>query len=523
VALFAWLASCAQPAAAPSRARPVADPPRRTGPERPTALPVASAPAPPSAEVDPDPAPPPAPAPAPARITSRGYVTWIWPKPKASGRFLGFVRFGQSIALRSTEMVRGEGCPGGFFEVEPRGYVCSDRTVTREPSDHFRAVAAATAPRDDVFPFHYALSDGAPMYNRAPTEDEQRKTERPLGPAGAFHKLYPTLAAHEDLATADPIAPVDAVPDFVSEAEPVGEGRLGLVFQTIPRGSMLSFTRAFSLGGRTFLLSSDMTVVPADRVRAFRPSAFHGVRLGDETKLPLAWMRRAEKPKWRKNAVGAFEATTTHWSVRSFVELTGERATEGRATFLETREPDPDAPEHFLYVAENDATVVERAAKIPLGVGKARKWIVVRISDGTLVAYDGLEPVYATLVSPGAGGVPRAGVDPVKASTTPLGVYPVTFKDRAATMSPDRDPEHRTFWIADVPHTQYFNPPFALHAAYWHERFGEPTSAGCINLSPIDAKELFDWSDPPVPEGWEGATGAGAPENGPTTAVVVRR
>ena len=27
----------------------------------------------------------------------------------------------------------------------------------------------------------------------------------------------------------------------------------------------------------------------------------------------------------------------------------------------------------------------------------------------------------------------------------------------------------------------------------------------------------------PVPAEWQGATGAGAPENGPTTAVVIRR
>ena len=74
-----------------------------------------------------------------------------------------------------------------------------------------------------------------------------------------------------------------------------------------------------------------------------------------------------------------------------------------------------------------------------------------------------------------------------------------------------------------MPHTQYFKPPFALHAAYWHERFGEPTSAGCVNVSPLDAELLFDWSDPKVPDEWQGATGAGAPENGGMTAIVVRR
>jgi lipoprotein-anchoring transpeptidase ErfK/SrfK len=134
-----------------------------------------------------------------------------------------------------------------------------------------------------------------------------------------------------------------------------------------------------------------------------------------------------------------------------------------------------------------------------------------------------MKPVFATLMSPGSGGVPVKGYDPVKMSTTPTGTYYVTFKDRAATMSPDKPGEERTLWIADVPHTQYFNPPFAIHAAYWHERFGEPTSAGCVNVSPLDAEALFEWSDPKVPEGWQGATGSGAPMNGPTTAVVVSR
>ena len=90
-------------------------------------------------------------------------------------------------------------------------------------------------------------------------------------------------------------------------------------------------------------------------------------------------------------------------------------------------------------------------------------------------------------------------------------------------MSPDQGDE-RTFSIADVPHTLYFNPPFALHAAFWHERFGEPTSAGCVNLSPIDAEWVFEWSDPKLPEGWHGVTGAGAQrENGGVTAVVIGR
>jgi hypothetical protein len=286
---------------------------------------------------------------------------------------------------------------------------------------------------------------------------------------------------------------------------------------------MLAFTRAFEAEGRTWLLSADLTIVPADRVRAFRPSAFRGVRLGSDVKLPLAWMRKSAKPKHRMTEAGVIARADVSWPAQAFVGLTGASVEHGGARYLETTEREGGASGRPLYIAEADATVVEPAKKLPSGVAKGQKWIHVRITKGTLVAYEGMTPVYATLMSPGSGGVPVKGYDPVKMSTTPTGTYYVTFKDKAATMSPDKEGEPRTLWIADVPHTQYFNPPFALHAAYWHERFGEPTSAGCVNVSPIDAEALFQWSDPKVPDEWQGATGSGAPMNGPTTAVVVSR
>ena len=89
-------------------------------------------------------------------------------------------------------------------------------------------------------------------------------------------------------------------------------------------------------------------------------------------------------------------------------------------------------------------------------------------------------------------------------STTPIGTFRITYKVRATTMSPEQgDP--RDFWLAEVPYTQYFSMPFALHTSYWHENFGEWMSAGCINVSPADGRWLFDWTDPPVPARWHGA------------------
>jgi lipoprotein-anchoring transpeptidase ErfK/SrfK len=460
------------------------------------------------------------PTPARPRLTSRGLRTWIYGRPKVDERYIGYIRDGSSVTLRSTELVRGENCLGGFYAVEPRGYICNDHTVTLTPSARFVEMSAAAAGGPGPLPFRYAFSDGAPMYNRVPTPDEQRRAEAGFGPADSATRHRHARSTYQDLAGLVGIEPTDPMPPFLENGGMAAEDRMGVVKLTLPAGSMVSFTRAFAAAGRTWLLSADQTLVPADRVRAFRPSTFHGVHLGDDVTLPLAWMRSTAKWRYHVLPSGEVEPTGRPWPVRTFVGLTGASIVRDKRRFLETRERDADGGP--IYIAERDATVAEAAKKLPTGVKPGQKWIVVSITEGTLVAYEGLTPVYATLMSPGRGGVPIPGHDAVEDSTTPLGTYNITFKDRATTMSPDKNGE-RTHWISDVPHTQYFKPPFALHAAYWHERFGEPTSAGCVNVSPVDAEVLFDWSDPRVPDEWQGATGAGAPENGPMTAVVVRR
>lgn len=509
-------AACAPPPAPP------APPPPPIAPPPPPAATVEAAVAQPEPVVTAEAAPPPAPpAPAKERLWAKGYPTRIYGRPKVDERLIGLLRYGSAVALRSTELVSGEGCRGGFYQIEPRGFVCNDHAVTRAPAARMVEAAAAVAVAPGPLPYRYAWSDGAPMYNRVPTAREQERAERGFGPAGEKRKPFKKRrSTYEDRAELDPIAATDPLPAFLAGGAMLGDGRMGLVNQPIPVASMLAFTKAFAVEGRTFLLSADHTVVPADRVRIFKPSAFQGTALGGDVQLPIAWMRATEKPRWRKGAGGAFEQAGA-WPVRTFVQLTGASEGAGRARWLETK--DRDDAGNPLWIAEKDATIAEAAKRIANGVKVGQKWMVVSITAGTLVAYEGTTPVYATLISPGRGGVPIKGHDNVADSTTPLGTYNITFKDRVSTMSPDKPGEPRTQWIADVPHTQYFDPPFALHAAYWHDRFGEPTSAGCINVSPVDAERLFGWSDPPVPAEWQGATGAGAPENGPMTAIVIRR
>lgn len=459
-------------------------------------------------------------APKSKRIWSRGQTTWIYRAPKRDKHPIGYVRLGQSVEMRDEAPMNGPGCANGFQPVKPYGWVCLDRAASLDGSGRWLTAMKLAAPFKKLMPFEFALSNGAPMYRRLPTRSEWAKEENQFGPAGSFKPQSWGNRGHEHLALNSPIkATQKKLPWFLEKGGSVGqESTLGLVRRQIPHGSMLAYTKSFEYDGRTWLFSSDGTVVPADRVRKFRVSSFQGVDLMSSVKLPLAFFRVKARTKYQKTSEG-FVSTGREWAVRSWVQLADTDPVEhGGKSYLLTQEL--DATGKPLYTLEDDATVLRVREQAPIGVESGQKWLIVSITEGTLVAYEGMKPVYATLISPGAGGVPVPGKNPVKMSTTPLGVYRVTFKHLASTMSPETG-ENRKFWIADVPYTQYFNAPFALHTAYWHEKFGEPMSAGCVNLSPLDGKRLFDWTEPRVPAGWAGAGPGGA--NGVGTFVVIAR
>ena len=169
--------------------------------------------------------------------------------------------------------------------------------------------------------------------------------------------------------------------------------------------------------------------------------------------------------------------------------------------------------------------MVEANVRRPSNVREDEKWIEFSAGRGTFTLYVGDKAIYSTLASPGrGGGAPNSRMsveDLVDHSYTPLGIYRVTFKTFATTMTPEGTPNPKDHWIQDVPYTQYFRRPFAIHTAYWHEDFGMPKSGGCINLSPLDARYLWGWTDPPLPEDWSGVSSS--KEMGLGTTVVIRR
>jgi lipoprotein-anchoring transpeptidase ErfK/SrfK len=69
-------------------------------------------------------------------------------------------------------------------------------------------------------------------------------------------------------------------------------------------------------------------------------------------------------------------------------------------------------------------------------------------------------------------------------------------------------PGDMPYSIEDVPFVMYFEGSYALHGAFWHNNFGHQQSHGCVNLAPLDAKRLFFWADPQLPQGWHGIIAA---------------
>ena len=466
------------------------------------------------------------------RIGSIGRTTWIYMGRTREER-LGYLRPGTSVRLlgplpadpplkkRQKSLPPQGGCKSGrWYAIEPRGFVCGDETTTLDLAlPLFRALVFA-GPRPGAVPFGYAFSTRAPMYGRLPTPPEEKRAERRLSPVIKLARVPRATTGHEDLDGLDPPAVTDPLPDFLADhrAAPVPPGqREGLVRKEIPYGSMLSFQQVFAFAGRTFLLTPDLTAVPADRMRIFHPSTFHGTPIDAAHALPLGWFRHEARAKFRRGDGGALVDTGEKWAPRTCVGLTGKKAEQGGVVYRETREDG-------LFARDVDLSIVETPKALPKGAAAGERWIDVGLAKGTLTLFEGTTGVFSTLMSPGAGGTtPSAAMhvdELLRAALTPLGSFRIAIKHRAAQMTSEASPEPDKFWIADVPHAQYFRTPYAIHTAYWHEDFGSPKSGGCINLSPEDAKRVFDWTEPALPPGWAGII---ARKSKPGTLLVIHR
>ncbi len=460
-----------------------------------SAAPVASAPAPPPADPFAD---------APPRVYAKSRFVWVHYQPSAKSAWLGFLWLGGHADLKSTEPVPGKGGCSAWYEVKPAGYVCVDKDsdiATLDPHDPvLEALRPLAAKKESPWPHHYGESRGVERYTKLPTVEEQRGREflydehlRRVTEARAGGDRHASLEG------------VDLTPGSPAALElPVLPATLREQRRRLNPTSTVAWSRDIvDASGRSWLLTADFTFVPKDRVAPYPVSDFRGFALTDEVKLPVAFFREKARPQHAAGPDGRLAPNGQTWPRLAHVALTGQRRTQDGVTFLEV--------EGGLFVDARDAVVPTPQPTTPWGApvgaddttGRAPKgrqtWLEISILGGWMIAYEGTRPVYVTMVSPGRGGLPTRGVDPVETAATPVGSWPVTGKFVTATMVAPHE-----FIHSDVPWTQNFHGPHAIHVAYWHDGWGEKKSAGCVNVSPLDGKWLFDWTEPSLPDGWHG-------------------
>ena len=402
------------------------------------------------------------------RLYVKAHALPIHAEPSLKGKVIGSLVAGDSVALRDEESKPGPGC-ASFRAIAPRGWVCEGGdAVTLDPDDPIFVALRRHAPDfTSPWPYTYGESRGARRHRSTPGVDD------PAWPAAVFD----------------------------SHLE-------------IPRRSTVAWVDEVDVDGGPFLRVDDMTLVRKDRVIPFDRSDFAGVRLGDTASLPIAFFKRVPHARLTHDASGALVTSGDPFPRLSWVALTGKTEKHGPHVFWETRQ------DGVWIDARDSAIVAPDGSATPAGAHPT--WIEVAALQGWLVAYENDKPVFATMISAGKLGAARPDPDHEPhqpAATTPIGTWRIREKLLTATLQSDLD-DGTEFVHAQVPWSQRFYDKYLLHTAYWHDQWGEGHSGGCVNLSPTDAKWLFGWTEPKLPDGWHSVRWSDTDEESSTIVVV---
>jgi len=412
----------------------------------------------------------------PQRVFAKRFIAPIRDTPSPEGQRIGYLRAGALLHSTTTEPVGRDGCEGGWYELDTGGYACRGRDILVFSGDRLPELRAQQPDREAVLPYDYVtVRRATPIYKRLPRQDE----------------IY-------------------EVPDSDSETQsPVQAGSAQtienpLVLRILRPGFYVSLDRMFEKDGETYWRTQQNGFVAAKYLRRRAWSDFHGHELGRQGwNLPVAVTRTEATKVYRVNDRGKVRVGRDRLARRAWIPVRSRRRI-GETLYLVVGD---DA-----LVRENDVMVVEPTTP-PVEIGEGERWIDVDLARQVLVAYDWKQPRYVTLVSTGRSNAPSAELD----YRTPQGLYRIRSKDLTSTMDDDQ-PGAPPYSLEDVPYVMYFKGAYAFHSAFWHDRFGRPRSHGCINLAPRDAKWLYNWAGPDLPEIWHGGS---ATDDNPGTWVYI--
>ncbi len=412
--------------------------------------------------------------------------TLIYERPSFKSAKIGYLRAGAQVR-RDLEPAGHQGCKLGFYRVMPEGYVCVGATATLDPNHAVAQFGRVRPDRSAAMPYRYgrSLYPTPPFYTRLPSKLEQAQQEVELGRHLEANARFAWKGAPTD-PTPPFLAAGGQAPTPFGYAHEVNQLSTG---RAVPDSSF-ALLAIYDQGGRRFGLTTDMSLLPLDRMKPVVASDFHGISLAGDVRLPVVFVRSHTAFLYSGSPTAGL-AIARPLAFREALPITGKASTLSGLVYLETTAGD--------WLRDEGLVRVDRFAQRPGWVKPGRTWIHVSILKQSMVAYVGETPVYVTLVSTGIDGMG----DPATTHSTVRGQFLIHTKHVTATM--DSDEVGDEFDLRDVPYVQYFSEGFAFHAAYWHDAFGSPHSHGCVNLSPSDARWLFHWTDPPVPQAWHGA------------------
>ena len=453
------------------------------------------------------------------RVHARALRAWIYDSPSFRSARLGYLRVGSSVPTES-KPAGHDGCKGGWYAVQPDGFICIGKRATLDANDPI-VIATREHPPDVSrrLPYIYGtVRKPGPIYGHVPSDDELAKAEpghedrmqkwlEADGEVGASYAQDVWLGGRGELV--DPAKAwseklSDTLPAFLgsgaqipslqtddNEASDDKSTGQNLVTDRMRSRVGYSFLQTFLHRGRRYGISTSLEILPTDRLRPIQGSDFHGFEIPKEIDFPFAIVRRPDAKLWlfQKSQNKLIDAGNAVY--RGAVKLTGKQQFFKGRLHYETADA--------KWLSDKDASRLDPAKRMPAWGKNGEKWLDVNLSKQTVVLYEGERPVFATLISSGEAGLE----DPKHTTATKRGIFRIHTKHITATMSSSEVGEE--FELRDVPYVQYFDKEgYALHGAYWHDRFGVPKSHGCINLAPEDARRIFHWTEPQVPIGWHG-------------------
>lgn len=400
--------------------------------------------------------------------------------PEPNATVIGWLRLGAVVRVK-TESTPSPRCATGWHAVYPTGFACAGQGLEIDdeppPADESAVAADRTAP----LPYEYlkVKEDLVPEYHNPPTREEHAEVM-------AWAERYLSLRERN---------PEQA--SRMRRGQLRGEpGPPARVARFLERGVIVAKSGIVRREERRFVRTVTGRYILRVQLHRKEGSDFHGVPVNAQRPLPIPWARRAIRPRERIPDVRPEDRRSGDW--RFFRDTDAEIIEAGTIVSSWQRREWFDGNVMHVLDGERYARAwyigVAEVVEPPFDVTEDEPWVHVDLGEQTLTLYRGREPVYSTLVSTGDTEHP-----------TPHGIFRVQRKMITSTMSNlGGDVESDRYRIEDVPYTQYFDQGIALHAAFWHERFGQLVSHGCVNLSPVDAQHVFDFTWPRVPDGWHG-------------------